>query len=69
MILDRLLHAARVRSPWSRVIVGASAAALVVSVCTAGALWLLGMGMNAGVAGALGVTAAAAYGVSVHRST
>jgi hypothetical protein len=69
MILDDLLAAGRIRSPWTRVILGAGVAALAVSGATAGVLWLLGMGMNAGVSGALGAAAAAAYAVKVHRST
>ena len=68
MFLDRVLSSARIRSPWTRLILGAGIAALVVSGATAAALSLSGMGMNAGAAGALGAGAAAAYAVIVRRS-
>jgi len=69
MILDALLTSARIRSPWARVILGASIAAFVVAGATAGVLSLVGMGANVGLAGALGAGAAASYAVSVRRST
>jgi hypothetical protein len=68
MILDSLLGQGRVEPRWVRVIIGAGVAALVVSGCTAGAMWLFGMGANAGIASALGAAAGAVYGVNVHRS-
>lgn len=68
MVLYRFLDTLGIRSPSLRVILGASIAALAVSLGTAGVLWLLGMKASAGLAGGLGAAAVAAYGVSAYRS-
>jgi len=69
MIVDSVLNAVGVRSPWGRVIVGAGLAALMVSLGTAGALGSLGLGTHVALSSALGAGAAAAYAARVHRST